>query len=571
MRTLSLSLLLLSVAACAPRVDTWERVSANPTRPALRRYIHEHPGTEEAQIARLHLERLSARQALADGGIAALALHLQAHPSGAHAAEVRDRLVALRAKRALTADTPWALLRFLYLHPEPKEAAGVRARLEGTWWRELQAAPTPRGLKQYLEVFPGGAHEAAAQELLASVLFERLGAEPDPELLRVFALNHAKSQAGRRALELIRELERAEALAVGDAAVVAELAAGGQRLPEDLLRVAVEAHLEAALWDFDLDRLQLLCAGAPKHCDPRLPPALVHWRKLNPANRDKLAATVRAAGPFRPMAALRSLEVALGVEDLQTVWAALGSLSHRPEPRAFGLLLSRAGHPDPAVAWPAADACRAWFARWPARGAVLAAFELRRRTHRLDQYPTLAQATLLAELLGRPLPTDHLARAKPAEPVTLATLVLQVQTLPAAPWNALANELGTAVTRLRDLFPGNLDRESFPLARNLARRLYRLQVLLESLRAAPGPFAATVSERLAQVQSLLSDWEGRLAAFPGYLPSAEDPLAAQKSAHLLAREAARTSLLKAADPFGGAWWKIPLGVPTTTPPAGGDL
>jgi len=202
---------------------------------------------------------------------------------------------------------------------------------------------------------------------------------------------------------------------------------------------------------------------------------------------------------------------------------------------------------------------------------VLAAFELRRRTHRLDQFPALVQATLLSEFLGRPLPVDHVARLKPVEPVMLPTLVLQIQTLPAAPWNALTNELGASATRLRDLFPATLDRESFPLARNLARRLYRLQVLLESLLAAPGPFATTVSERLAQVQALLADWENRLTAFPGYLLSADDPLAPQKSAHLLEREAARTRLLQAADPFGGPWWKITLGVPATTPPAGGSL
>jgi len=555
-------------AACAPRQDAWERVSTNPTLPSLRRYIHEHPGTEEGQIARLHLERLSARQALADGSLAALALHLQAHPSGAHAAEVRARLLDLRARRALEEGASWPLLRFLYLHPEGPRATEVRARLEEVWWQELVTTPTPKGLRQYLEVFPAGARQGAARELLARVLFERLGPEPDPELLRVFALNHAQSEAGKRALAMLREWERSEVLAAGELPAVAELARSGQSLPADLLRVSVEAHLEAALWDFDLDGLAALCDTAPSRCDPLLPAALAHWRRMTPAARDRLAADVRAAGPFRPMAALRTLEVALAVEDLHTVWTALQALTHRPEPRAFGLLLSRAGHPDPAVAWPAADACRAWLERWPDRGAVLAAFELRRRAGRRDQFPALAQTVLLAGFLKRPLPTADVARLKPAEPVTLSTLVLQVRTLEAGPWTGLVNELGANLTRLKELFPATLDRESFPLARNLARRMYRLQLLLESLQGAPGPAARTVTERLAQTQALLADWEGKLAAFPGYLPCAGDPLAPQKAAHLAARDAARERLQKLADPFGGAWWKNALTVPTPPPPPG---
>jgi hypothetical protein len=408
--------LLLLLVSCAPRQDAWERVSSNPTMPTLRRYIMDHPGTEETQIARLHLERLSARAALAAGGIAPLQLHLQAYPAGAHAAEVRGRLMVLRAARALAEDTPWALLRFLYLHPDSKETAAVRARLEETWWKQLQADPSAHGLKQYLEVFPTGGHETEAQELLAHVIFEKLGPEPDPELLRMFVLNHPKSPTGKRALALLREWERSEVLVSGETTTVVELLRRGESLPAELVRVSFAAHLEAALWSFDLDLLGQLCDAAPRQCDAQLPAAIQYWKKMAPQARDRLAETVRAAGPFRPMPAFRTLEVALNVEDLHTVWVALRSLSHRPEPRAFALLLSRAGHPDSAIAWPAADACRAWLARWPSRGAVLAAFELRRRQNRRDQFPSLIQTALLAEFLQRPLPAGAALHPRAAGP-----------------------------------------------------------------------------------------------------------------------------------------------------------
>ena len=566
MKTACLFWLLLPLA-CAPRVDAWERVSSHPTIPALRGYIHEHPGTEETQIARLHLERLSAVQALADDGIAALLLHLQAHPTGAHAGRIRERLVQLRAARAQTEDTPWALLRFLYLHPNTQEAAGIRARLEETWWKHLLAAPTPRSLKQYLEVFPAGVHEAQAQELLAKAIFEKLGPTPDPEVLRLFAMNHPKSATGKRALEMLREWERAEILLSGETPAVIELLRGGGSLPPELLRASFEAHWEAALWSFDLDLLGQLCDAAPKSCDPTGPAAVAAWKKLAGPARDRFTETVRAAGPFRPLPALRTLEIALLVEDLHTVWVVLRSLAHRPEPRAFALLLSRVAHPDPAIAWPAAEACRQWLARWPERGAVLATFELRRRQNRLDQYPALVQTTLLSEFLRLPLPGDHLARLKPVEPVLLMTLVLQVQTVPAAPWNAFVQELTASMNRLRELFPAGLDRSNYPLARNLARRMYQLQRLLEALRFAPGPFAAAVADRTAQAQALLTEWEGKLAAFPGFFPSAEDPLAAQQRAHEENQKAAREKLAKSADPFGGSWWTPHLTVPPRTPPA----
>ncbi len=567
MKHLPLILLLLPMA-CAARTDTWERVSSNPTIPALRGYILEHPGTEEAQIARLHLERLSARQALAADSLAALQLHLQAHPTGTHSAQVRQRMIELRAARALEEDSPWSLLRFLYLHQDAKEAAGIRARLADTWWKTLEAAPSLRGLKQYLEVFPGGIHEAQAQELLAKTIFEKLGPEPDPEVLRMFALNHPKSPTGKRALELLREWERAEILVSGETSSVVELLRGGGSLPPELVRVSLAAHLEAALWSLDLESLGQLCDAAPGHCAPTWPAAIAYWKKLSPPVRDRLAETVRAAGPFRPLPALRTLEVALQVEDPHTVWVVLRSLSHRPEPRAFALLLSRVGHPDPAISWPAADACRQWLARWPDRGAILAAFELRRRQNRHDQYPSVVQTALLSEFLNRPLPVGDIARLKPVDPVVLPTLVLQVQTLPAAPWNAFVQEISNSLTRLRELFPATLDRGTYPLARNLARRMYRMQMILETLRQAPGPFATAVSDRLAQAQALVAEWEGKLSAFPGYIPCAEDPLAAQKIAHGGNQQAARDKLMGSADPFGGSWWKILLTVPAPTPPTG---
>ncbi|MBU1068683.1 hypothetical protein KJ975_03855 [Myxococcota bacterium] len=560
--------LLLLLVSCAPRQDAWERVSSNPTMPTLRRYILDHPGTEETQIARLHLERLSARAALAAGGIAPLQLHLQAYPAGAHAAEVRGRLMVLRAARALAEDTPWALLRFLYLHPDSKEAAPVRARLEETWWKQLQADPSPHGLKQYLEVFPAGLHETEAQELLAHVIFEKLGPEPDPELLRMFVLNHPKSPTGKRALALLREWERSEVLVSGETTTVVELLRRGESLPAELVMASFAAHLEAALWSFDLDLLGQLCDAAPRQCDAQLPAAIQYWKKMAPQARERLSETVRAAGPFRPMPAFRTLEVALNVEDLHTVWVALRSLSHRPEPRAFALLLSRAGHPDSAIAWPAADACRAWLARWPSRGAVLAAFELRRRQNRRDQFPSLIQTALLSEFLQRPLPVADIARLKPAEPVLLSTLVLQVLTVPAAPWNAFVTEINSSISRLHELFPAAPDRASYPLARNLVRRMYRFQLLLETLRFAPGPFSTAVSDRLAQTQTLVTEWEARLAGFPDYIPSAEDPLSAQIQAHETNRKAARDRLAASADPFGGSWWKIALGVTAAPPPAG---
>ncbi len=555
-----------ALAACtASREPSWEQVSRNPTLSSLRRYILLHPASEEASVARMQLEVRLARLALQDGGIARLQAFLQEFPDGAHAPQVRQALVEARARRALELDTHWALLRFLYLHPHEKRAAEVRERLEDTWWRELARNPNPepRALLQYAQTYPAGKHTAQAQERLAQILYKKLGPDPAPELLQIFAAQHPQTAAGKEALAQLRAWERALILLHGAEEEQLRLVREGAELPADLLQVAAGAHVESALWAFETERLETWCAAVKTACPPELLQALEAWKKMKPAARDALSGIVRAAGPFRPMPALASLEVALHVEDLHTVWMAMEALAWRPEPRAFALLLQKAGDSEPAVAWPAADACRKWLARWPHRGRVLATWERRRLSGQRDRHENMARLVLLDAFLGHPLPTAEIAALPVAEPVVLPTLVLQAETLPQAPWDRLQEEWAATVNRLRDLFPVRLDAGSFPLARSLARRAFILARRFATLT--PPPNAQAFLEHVTRLKTLLSEWETRLSAFPGYIRCDENPLPRQAAEHRLQQEAAKAKLLGIADPRQASFWKSVWSVPENSP------
>jgi len=543
------------------RSNSWDQVSRQPTLLNLRNYIFLHPNTEESAVARMQLETLLAREALSDGSIARLQAFLQEFPDGSHAPQVREALMAARAGRALETDTQWALLRFLHLHPKAPQAESVRARLENTWWRELSASPNPRSLLHYVETYPSGKHASEARELLADTLYKKLGPDPAPELLQAFASRHPQTTAGRHAMERLRFWERALVLLLGSAHDQLRILAQGGDFPPDLLEVAVRAHLESALWAFDTDAMASWCAAVKDACSPEWLQMLVLWKKMPQAARDSLAAQVKAAGPFRPMPALSSLEVALQVEDLHTVWMAMESLAWRPEPRAFALLLQQAGAADPAVAWPAASACRKWLSRWPDRGRVLAQWHLKRLSGEQKNYENMARAVLLHSFLGHALPLDDIARLPVTEPVALSTLVLQAETLPQPPWSRLGEEWSAAVNRLRDLFPANLDAGSFSLARNLARRAFVMVQRFETLPLPPD--AQGIPERLAEMKKRLSDWETRLASFSGYIRCAENPLPQQEAEHRLVQEPARAKLL--ADPRQNVFWKTVWGVPGNSP------
>ncbi len=543
------------LSSCAPATGTWDRISAAPTLETLRAFVHEHPDTEEARIARLHMEQLSAKEALASNSIFRLSMHMQAFPGGSREAEVQGALIRLRVERARQAGTPWAFLRFLFLHPDTPEAEEITGLLEDVWWDELQKKPSPRQLKAYLERFPKGKHQQSATELLADTVFERLGTEPAPDVLRLFVMNYPESRRGKEAARKLREYEQMEILFTGNVYIILDQMGKGEVQQGPLLQAVMQAHLESALWEMDLDRLGAICHGMPGICVHQLPEAIETWRKLPAARLETLVSTVHGAGPFRPFPALNTLEIALNVEDPHTVWVAMNSLSYRPEPRAFFILLSRVGHADPTYSLAATEACVRWFSHWPERGSLLAEHALILRRNLAERPEILFQIALLSKLLNRPVPVEAIRKMVPAEPYTLSLLVLQAQTTGVPPWNNLVHEATNSLNRMRDHFPKVVEKDTFPLARQFARRLYRFHGLLTRLPPVPPPFDAAISSLVNSARTLLASWEAQLEAFPEYIPSDRDPLVSQIREFEQKRLQYMEKLHKFPEPFGGNWWK----------------
>lgn len=547
--------------ACATKPTiTWEQTAKKPTISNLRRYIFLYPNTEESTIARMQLESLLAREALREGSIARLQAFLQEFPNSAHSSQIREALVAAQAKRAMQINTPWALLRFLYLYPRSSHPA-IRLQLEETWWKELKTHPNPRQILHYVEIFPQGKYVIQARELLAETLYKKLGPDPAPEILQVFAAQHPQTSVGQRALQQLRFWERALVLLHGTHEELLRSIAQNVDFPEDLLEIVSHAHVEAALWDFDIPALIAWCTTVKKACTTELVQTLAIWQKMSSKARENLATMVRAAGPFRPMPALASLEIALHVEDLHTIWMALEALTWRPEPRALALLLQQAGAAEPAIAWPAAAACQKWLKRWPKRARVLAMWHLRKLANQQDRYENVMRIVLLNSFLGNPLPVENIAKLPIIEPWTLSTLVLQAETLPQPPWERLREEWNVVVKRLRDLFPSHLDAGTFPLARNLARRAFMLVQRMESLPLLPNSQGGI--DQITELKNLLLDWETRLTSFAGYIRCSENPLPQQANQHRLQQEPARIKLL--ADPRQAKFWKTVWSVPENSP------
>lgn len=383
---------------------------------------------------------------------------LSADPKGPRAGEARKRLEQVEFERARQAGSILALRSFLSEFPGGPHAREAGGLLEAARWAEAERQGSALSLQGYLSDEPFGAHAPLAWTRLARLQLEAALSAKGKEPLRAWLATWPKAEGRERALAVLEERARAEALAAPAARRSAELRTYLRDFPEGAGRAAAldaldRAALEEARLLEDEEALRRLArGGGPSEAalEADRVAASVALARLDGQRLRELAPRLPAPERMRVEGVLKALPRArAGLEAearaLFLPGASDGALPAGPAARARALrtiaraldggrlqpVLAETGAAHPWVAAAAFAAADALLAGLPQPEAVLRAARLSAQLEPLAlDGPRLAQLSLLQAAAGDARRARELARAAAAQaaaPVPLLVHALRLE------------------------------------------------------------------------------------------------------------------------------------------------
>jgi hypothetical protein len=513
------------------------------TEDAFRAFLAHHPDSRDAPAARQRLERLAYRRALASEDLAGYNRFLGEFPEGDLASEIR-RLRG-QARLAQAGNDAESLRLLLLRERHGPTLAEARARLQQLEGVEASEVDDPQRLRAYLLTYPEAPNRRVVEQRLDDLDYQAARASGDITSWQRYLTAHPQGIYRAEAEEALEAVEAQQVIASGR---LGELEAFLRDHPGSVVAPQVKTATAAILWQLAERRLDPALARRVQELAPDGPHAeeaaqlAARWaqpnrqqRTIQQLVRDLTARTLEA----RPLAELR---LAWAADDPRDAWTAVREIAFSDDPAAFDWAVEAAGQRDPAMLFYARAALSHQLAVAPERARERADhWETRLRPRSSNAADLLRLGAVQETMSDLSAAREAYQRAaqRPQTAVAGAThwaLLALAHGQESEQQQALERLTESCRVRFDELLrgsPDELDQDRLPAALRVLRGLEGLQTLVQAVaraldqREGTAPAGADGVPRLDQALGAAQRrLEARISqSAPGFMPSAEDPLA----------------------------------------------